>query len=58
MTKWTIMFILCALTFLFFGISLDALFTFDEPYCYVGIPGAAILGYIIGDWIHLKFDKD
>lgn len=52
------MFILCALAFLFFGISLDALFTFDEPYCYVGIPGAAILGYIIGDWIHLKFDKD
>ena len=34
----------------FFGVSLYLIFTFETPYCYAGIPGTLLLGYIIGDW--------
>lgn len=34
----------------FFGVSLYSIFTFETPYCYTGIPGTLLLGYIIGDW--------
>ena len=38
----------------FFGISTYALYTFESPECYIGIPGIVILGYIIGDWVQMK----
>jgi len=40
---------------IFFGISTYALYTFKDPECYIGIPGVIILGYIIGDWVQMKF---
>lgn len=39
----------------FFGVSLYSIFTFEAPYCYTGIPGTLLLGYIIGDWSLNKF---
>lgn len=41
----------------FFGISLYAIFTFETPDCYIGIPGTLLLGYIIGDWTLNKLQQ-
>ena len=38
----------------FFGISTYALYMFENPECYIGIPGIVILVYIIGDWMQMK----
>lgn len=38
----------------FFGINTYALYTFESPECYIGIPGIVILVYIIGDWMQMK----
>lgn len=38
----------------FFGISTYAIYTFESPECYIGIPGVLLLGYIIGDWVQMK----
>ena len=38
----------------FFGISTYALYMFENPECYIRIPGVVILGYIIGDWVQMK----
>ena len=39
---------------IFFAISTYALYLFDSPERYIGIPGIVILGYIIGDWVQMK----
>ena len=38
----------------FFGISTYALYMFENPECYIRIPGIVILAYIIGDWVQMK----
>ena len=48
--------LLLILIILFFSISLFALFTFEMPFCFAGIPGAIILGYISGDWLKTKLE--
>lgn len=48
--------LLLILIILFFSISIYALFTFKIPFCFAGVPGAIILGYILGDWLKSKLE--
>ena len=48
--------LLLILIILFFSISIFALFTLEMPFCFAGIPGAIILGYISGDWLKSKLE--
>ena len=61
--KYLVWILILLLVFTFFGISLNCLFTYPAPECYIGIPGTFALGYIIGDYflekttqIHLEKD--
>jgi hypothetical protein len=49
-------FILAAILLSFFSFSVYALFTYDNPECVAGIPGCALLGAIICDWLDDKMD--
>lgn len=48
--------LLLILIILFFSISIYALFMLEMPFCFVGVPGAIILGYILGDWLKSKLE--
>ena len=52
--KYLVWVLILLLVFTFFGISLNCLFTYPAPECYIGIPGAVALGYIIGDYFFEK----
>lgn len=50
-----IVFLIITILFaIFFAISTYALYLFEYPENYIGIPGVLILGYIIGDWVQMK----
>ncbi len=41
----------------FIGFSAYALFTYDSPDCYIGIPGVVMLGAILCDWMSDKLNQ-
>lgn len=50
-------FVIAMIMIAFLAFSVFALFNYKEPDCYVGLPGCAIFGAILCDWLLDKFNK-
>ena len=50
-------FVIAIILIAFLAFSVYALFSFKDPECYVGLPGCAIFGAILCDWLLGKFEK-
>jgi hypothetical protein len=57
MSKRVAFFIIALILIAFLTFSIFALFNYKEPDCYVGLPGCAIFGAILCDWLLDKLDK-
>jgi len=57
MSKRVAFFIIALILIAFLTFSIFALFNYKEPDCYVGLPGCAIFGAILCDWLLDKVDK-
>ena len=57
MSKRVAFFVIAMILIAFLAFSAYALFTYQEPDCYVGIPGCTMFGVILCDWLMDKFNK-
>ena len=57
MSKRVAFFVIAMILIAFLAFSVFALFNYNEPECYVGIPGCIIFGAIPCDWMLGKFDN-
>ncbi len=57
MSKRVAFFVIALILIAFLTFSIFALFNYKEPDCYVGLPGCAIFGTILCDWLLDKIDK-
>lgn len=57
MSKRVAFFVIALILIAFLTFSIFALFNYKEPDCYVGLPGCAIFGAILCDWLLDKIDK-
>lgn len=57
MSKRVAFFVIAMILIAFLAFSVYSLFNYQEPDCYVGIPGCIIFGAIICDWLLDKFNN-